>query len=109
MTKKLYVSLTGDTFFKELGPTRMPPKRIWSKSPNTKLRNTEILPVVWQRPYEVIFQISSEKDEPTLLNSLRLGLIKWLGSVDTEGKKAKYAKNKNETNKVPKMTKSLNH
>ena len=48
MTKKIYVSLTGDKSFKELDPW-VPPKRIWSRSPNTKFRNMELLPVEWQK------------------------------------------------------------
>ena len=39
-----------------------------------------------QRPYTFTFQILLEKDDPTLLSGadcLQLGLIKWLGSVNT--------------------------
>ena len=54
-------------------------------------------------PYEVTFQISSEKNEPTLLggaDSLQLGLTKWLGSLDTTQKKSKNIPNTPQNDKL---------
>ena len=58
-----------------------------------------------QRPYRVTFKISLMKDEPTLLsgaNCLSLGLIKWLGSVNTTKNNPKNKKKKS-TNTIPKV------
>ena len=51
-----------------------------------------------RQPYEVTSQISPEKDEPILLSGadcLKLGLTKWLGSVET-------SKKNNQKNPIPK-------
>ena len=98
MTKQLYVSLTRDKFFNELGSPEYGEKAQICNLGTHKL-------FLWHGrwPYEVTFQISSEKDEPTLLggaDSLWLGLIKWLGSVDTTQKKSKNTQNASQNDKL---------
>ena len=96
MTKQLYVSLTGDKFFNELGPPECLLKGYGEKAQICNLGAHKFFLWCGRRPYEVTFQISSEKDELTLLggaDSLWLGLMKWLGSVDTTQKKSKNTQN----------------
>ena len=103
MTKQLYVSLTGDKFFNELGPPECLLKGYGEKTQICNLGTHKFFLWHGRWPYEVTFQISSEKNEPTLLggaDSLWLGLIKWLGSLDTTQKKSKNTQNAPQNDKL---------
>ena len=103
MTKQLYVSLTGDKFFNELGPPECLLKGYGEKAQICNIGTCKFFLWHGRWPYEVTFQISSEKDELTLLggaDSLWSGLIKWLGSVDTTQEKSKNTQNAPQNDKL---------